>query len=70
MTSVGFEPKIPASERTKTVHALERSTTVTSNRYLISYKFVRSLFNDALSTMILWNIEWQADLIECDRKLK
>jgi hypothetical protein len=26
---VGFEPTIPASERAKTVHALDRSTTVT-----------------------------------------
>jgi hypothetical protein len=29
MPCVGFEPTIPASERAKTVHALERSTTVT-----------------------------------------
>jgi hypothetical protein len=27
--SVGFEPTIPASERAKTVHALDRSVTVT-----------------------------------------
>jgi hypothetical protein len=26
---VGFEPTIPASERAKTVHALDRSATVT-----------------------------------------
>jgi hypothetical protein len=29
MPWVGFEPTIPASERSKTVHALERSATVT-----------------------------------------
>jgi hypothetical protein len=29
MPCVGFEPTIPASERAKTVHALDRSTTVT-----------------------------------------
>jgi hypothetical protein len=29
MPCVGFEPKIPASERAKTVHALYRSATVT-----------------------------------------
>jgi hypothetical protein len=29
MPSVGFEPTIPASERAKTVHALDRSATVT-----------------------------------------
>jgi hypothetical protein len=30
MPCVGFEPTIPASERAKTVHALEGSATVTS----------------------------------------
>jgi hypothetical protein len=29
MPCVGFKPTIPASERAKTVHALDRSTTVT-----------------------------------------
>jgi hypothetical protein len=29
MPYMGFEPTIPASERAKTVHALERSATVT-----------------------------------------
>jgi hypothetical protein len=29
MLWVGFEPTIPASERAKTVHALDRSVTVT-----------------------------------------
>jgi hypothetical protein len=29
MPCAGFEPTIPASERAKTVHALERSATVT-----------------------------------------
>jgi hypothetical protein len=29
MPCVGFEPTIPASERAKTVHALDRSATVT-----------------------------------------
>jgi hypothetical protein len=29
MPWVGFEPTVPASERAKTVHALERSATVT-----------------------------------------
>jgi hypothetical protein len=31
MPWVGFEPTIPASERTKTVHALDRSSTVTGH---------------------------------------
>jgi hypothetical protein len=34
MPCVGFEPTIPASERAKTVHALERSATVTGQLYL------------------------------------
>jgi hypothetical protein len=29
MPCVGFEPMIPVSERVKTVHALDRSATVT-----------------------------------------
>jgi FAD synthase len=31
MPQVGFEPTIPASERAKTVHALDRSLTVIGN---------------------------------------
>jgi hypothetical protein len=31
MPWVGFEPMIPASERAKTVHALDRSPTVTGH---------------------------------------
>jgi hypothetical protein len=34
MPFVGFEPTIPASERAKTVHALNRSATVTGSHYL------------------------------------
>jgi hypothetical protein len=34
MPWLGFETTIPASERAKTVHALERSATVTSLRYI------------------------------------
>jgi hypothetical protein len=39
---VGFEPTIPASERAKTVHALDRSHTVTGIAYIlvVSLKFV------------------------------
>jgi hypothetical protein len=35
MPWVGFEPKIPAFERAKTVHALDRSTTVIENLELL-----------------------------------
>jgi hypothetical protein len=31
MLWAGFEPKIPASERAKAVHTLDRSATVTGN---------------------------------------
>jgi hypothetical protein len=31
MSCVGFKPTIPASERTKTVHALDRAATVTGS---------------------------------------
>jgi hypothetical protein len=35
MTLVGFEPKIPASERAKMVHALDRAATVTGNEKIM-----------------------------------
>jgi hypothetical protein len=42
MPYVGFEPMIPASERAKTVHALDRSATVTGS--LIIRGFTLLLF--------------------------
>jgi hypothetical protein len=39
---VGFEPTIPASERAKTVHALDRSATVTGSGWLV-YSFIRQI---------------------------
>jgi hypothetical protein len=45
MTWVGFEPKIPASERAKTVHALDRSATVTGVYLIKSTK--------------LWTMSWE-----------
>jgi FAD synthase len=35
MSCVGFEPTIPASERAKTVYALDLSATLTGNVYVI-----------------------------------
>jgi hypothetical protein len=35
MPCVGFEPTIPASERAKTVHGLDRSATVTGMLLLL-----------------------------------
>jgi hypothetical protein len=36
MASVGSEPMIPAFERAKTVHALERAATVTDMRVIVA----------------------------------
>jgi hypothetical protein len=51
MCCVGFEPTIPASEREKTVHALDRAATVTgvlyttySIYYIINYNGMVFLF--------------------------
>jgi hypothetical protein len=38
MPREGFEPTIPASERTKTVHALDRAATVIGNEQAIAAK--------------------------------
>jgi hypothetical protein len=37
MSYMGFEPTIPASERAKTVHALDRSATVTGHIYATTH---------------------------------
>jgi hypothetical protein len=42
MPLVGFKPAIPASERAKTVHALDRSATVASYYFLITQIFYNS----------------------------
>jgi hypothetical protein len=40
MPWVGFEPTIPGSERAKTVHALERSATVTGREAVtVTYNY-------------------------------
>jgi hypothetical protein len=41
MPCVGFEPKIPASERAKTVHGLDRSATVTGENNITATKWRR-----------------------------
>jgi hypothetical protein len=42
MRCVGFEPTIPASLQAKTVHALDRSATVTGlrNNHMVKYESV------------------------------
>jgi hypothetical protein len=61
MPRVGFEPTIPASERVKTIHALDRATTVTGlyihtwvnltvDKVKIKFiAFIYCLLNDAVS---------------------
>jgi hypothetical protein len=38
MPFVGFEPTIPASERAKTVLALDRAATVTGTRHHLAFQ--------------------------------
>jgi hypothetical protein len=40
VSCVGFEPTIPASERTKPVHALDRSATVTGEKHMKTINIV------------------------------
>jgi hypothetical protein len=44
MLCVGFEPTIPAYERAKTVHGLDRSATVTGTTNSTVIKFVTQAF--------------------------
>jgi hypothetical protein len=41
MLCVGFEPTIPVSERSNTVHALDRSATVTGTRPIYLLVFIK-----------------------------
>jgi hypothetical protein len=43
MPYVGFEPTIPASERAKTAHVLDRSATVTGSSYLFIYTLFKTI---------------------------
>jgi hypothetical protein len=47
MPSVGFEPTIPASERAKTVHTLDRAATLIANfsKYPYCYEHTDLLLN-------------------------
>jgi hypothetical protein len=49
MPCVEFEPKIPASERAKTVHALDRSATVTGLKFNKEWKSI-------LSVLVAYNL--------------
>jgi hypothetical protein len=58
MRCVGFELTIPASERAKTVHALERSATVTGAKYITSI---------SLKRFTLTKLPWQRSQLLLDR---
>jgi hypothetical protein len=45
MPWVGFEPTVPASERAKTVHALDRSATVTGINGILRNKLAQQYPN-------------------------
>jgi hypothetical protein len=47
MPSVGFESTIPASERAVTVHALDRSATVTGEFLFTYYNFCKVKYEPA-----------------------
>jgi hypothetical protein len=44
MPRVGFEPKIPAFERAKTVHALDRAATVIGIKHTDRKKFQMKIY--------------------------
>jgi hypothetical protein len=60
MPCVGFEPAIPASERAKTVHALNRSATVTGRAYLNNGELTKPLVKEA----VCWSLK-KSVLIMC-----
>jgi hypothetical protein len=51
MPWVAFDPTVPVSERARTVHALDRSATVTGKLYIASYNWI--LVNNEFERM--WN---------------
>jgi hypothetical protein len=61
MPSVGFEPTIPASERAKTVHALDRAATVIGTRssetqfYILKYT---GLWLIIYSSLKILSVKW------------
>jgi hypothetical protein len=55
---VGFEPTIPASERAKTVHALDRSATVTSPKVYNMWIFIINIFKVWIETEIKCTISY------------
>jgi hypothetical protein len=59
MSYVGFEPTIPASERAKTVHALDRSPTVTGHLIIVLINILQTV----IITWRTWTCEVRAAVI-------
>jgi hypothetical protein len=61
MRRVGFEPTIPVFERAKTVHALERATTVTGTNKIQANEIWQALrqkqFTKASAAQVHWDDE-------------
>jgi hypothetical protein len=51
MPCAGFEPTIPASEQAKTVHASDRSATVTGVPIIYLHLFI-GLYKDSVSKLV------------------
>jgi hypothetical protein len=57
MPWVGFQPTITASERTKTVHALDRAATMTGFKILDKYKIAKIWSVHYIGTFYIMNYE-------------
>jgi hypothetical protein len=57
MPLLGFEPTIPASERAKTVHTLDRSATVTG-KFLSYFSRIMPKYSN-YRLIILMKLVWQ-----------
>jgi hypothetical protein len=55
---LGFEPTIPASERAKTVHALDRLATVTCKRHICWHKYTQTGCKRAQQYIRIMPVKW------------
>jgi hypothetical protein len=60
MPCVGFEPTIPASERAKTVHVLERSDTVTGGS---------ESCNSTITSDVMWSLLSLPRNVDCGKQI-
>jgi hypothetical protein len=69
MPRVGFEPKIPAFERTKTFHALDHTATLISEQFTSSFQILMN----GLEKMYYYGHETRTNYYSCyidDRSLR